>query len=74
MMTVNGVTTTTALGQEQYEAFTRKTGRIEIQYYQYDYRHTNGQLFSCIRRTLKACIFARDEWIKKQEKETSKQP
>ena len=67
MMTKNGVTTTTALGQEQYEAFTRKAGRIKKKYYQYDYRHTNGQLFSCIKPTLEACKVSRDQWLIKQE-------
>ncbi len=41
-----------ANGQEQYETFrsniTRKTT------VQYDYRHTDGELFSCVKPTLEA--------------------
>ena len=67
MMTKNGVSTTTGLGQEQHEFFTRKVLNKRKKYCQYDYRHTNGQLFSCIKPTLEACRVARDEWLKKQE-------
>ena len=62
-MTVNGVTTTNALGQEQYEKFTRKVGRQRKTYCSYDYRHTDGQLFSCVKPTLEACRAACDEWL-----------
>ena len=55
-MTKNGVSTTAALGQEQFENFTRKVGRQ-------DYRHTDGELFSCVRPTLDACRAARDAWL-----------
>ena len=58
-MTVNGVTTTNAPGQEQYEEFTAARNT----YIQYDYRHTDGELFSCIRKTLDACRAKRDEWL-----------
>ncbi len=59
-MTVNGVTTTNTPGQEQYETFKRNRKT----YVQYDYRHPNGELFSCVRPTLEACRAARDEWEK----------
>ena len=62
-MTVNGVSTTTELGTEQYEE-TEICGRRCVQY---DYRHTNGRLFSCVKRTLEMCRVARDEWISKQK-------
>ena len=48
-MTKNGVSTTAALGQEHFENFTRKVGRQVKRYVQYDYRHTDGELFSCVR-------------------------
>lgn len=52
-------------GQEQYEAFksnaTRKTA------VQYDYRHTDGELFSCVKGTLDSCRAARDAWLQKKE-------
>ena len=61
-MTVNGVTTTNTPGQEQYETFSRKVGDKTKKYCQYDYRHPDGELFSCTKPTLKACRAARDEW------------
>ena len=63
-MTVNGITTTNIPGQEQYEFFVRKLGRWEKQYCQYDYRHTNGELFSCIKPSIEACRLACDAWLK----------
>ena len=52
-------------GQEQYDEFksnaTRKTAA------QYDYRHTDGELFSCVRPTLDSCRAARDAWLQKKE-------
>jgi len=65
-MTVNGVTTTKALGQEQYETFFSKVGGKKKSYCAYDYRHTDGELFSCVKPTLDACRAARDEWLKKK--------
>lgn len=46
-------------GQENYEEFTqnRKT------YIQYDYRHTNGKLFSCVAKSLDAARIKRDAWM-----------
>ena len=67
-ITKNGVTTTNAPGQEQYEKFQHRgrTNKIGIRY-RYDYRHTDGELFSCVRPTLKDCRAARDAWIAKKE-------
>ncbi len=62
-MTENGVTTTKAPGQERYSTFTRKAGGKIKQYVQYDYRHMDGELFSCVKPTLEACRVARDEWL-----------
>lgn len=64
MMTVKGITTTNTPGQEQYEIFTRRDRGKTKKYVQYDYRHPNGELFSCIKPTLEACRVARDEWEK----------
>ena len=53
-----------ANGQEQYEAYVSNISRrTEVQY---DYRHTNGELFSCVRPTLDACRKAKEEWLKKK--------
>lgn len=50
-------------GQEQYEAYVSNISRkTEVQY---DYRHTNGELFSCVKSTLDACRKAKEEWLKK---------
>jgi hypothetical protein len=53
-----------ANGQEQYEKYrdrvTKKTR------YQYDYRHTDGELFSCVKLTLEACRTARDAWLERK--------
>lgn len=53
-MTANGVSTTTTLGAEQYEVFYNAC-RPRRKHYQYDYRHTDGELFSCVAGTLKEC-------------------
>ncbi|MDF2499332.1 MAG: hypothetical protein K0Q77_46 [Anaerosporomusa subterranea] len=63
-MTVNGVSTTKDLGQEQYEKFRNSANKKT--YVAYDYRHTNGNLFSCVRPALEACRAERDKWITKQ--------
>jgi len=62
-MTKNGISTTSMNGQEQFEKFTRRVGRQIKKYVQYDYRHTDGELFSCVRPTLDACRAARDAWL-----------
>lgn len=50
-------------GQEQYESFTGFGRRESVQY---DYRHTDGELFSCVKPTLEACKQARDLWLSKR--------
>ena len=52
-------------GQEQYEAFkSNVTRKKEVQY---DYRHTDGELFSCVKFTLEDCRAAREAWLQKKE-------
>lgn len=57
--------TTLKNGQEQHESYrcniTRKN-RV-----QYDYRHTDGEMFSYIKPTIDQCPAARDAWILKKE-------
>lgn len=53
-MTANGVSTTTTLGTEQYEVFYTGYPTRRKKHYQYDYRHTNGELFSCVAGTKSA--------------------
>ena len=64
-MTANGVSTTTTLGTEQYEVFYIGF-RNRRKRYQYDYRHTDGELFSCVAPTLTECRRKRDEWLNKK--------
>ena len=63
-LTENGVSTTKGLGEEMYIKCCLGAYRGKI-YYQYDYRHLNGELFSTLRPTLEQCRKERDEWLKK---------
>ena len=69
-MTINGVSTCTEAGTEKYESFHSGYGRKRRTLVQYDYRHTDGELFSCVKPTLEECRTARDKWLNnKQGKE-----
>lgn len=63
-MTANGVSTTTTPGTEQYETFYSAHRGKKISRVMYDYRHTDGELYSCVASTLKECRQRRDEWLK----------
>ncbi len=52
-------------GQEQYEKFRSSIMRKTA--VQYDYRHTDGELFSCVKPTLEACRQAKENWLRKKE-------
>ena len=65
-MTANGVSTTTTPGTEQHEVFYTGYRTRRKKHYQYDYRHTDGELFSCVAPTLKECRQRRDEWLNKK--------
>ena len=62
-MTENGISTTIELGSEQYDSFAIKKGGWTFQCTQYDYRHTDGRLFSCVAPTLEKARAKRDRWI-----------
>jgi len=47
-MTANGVSTTTTPGTEQYEKFYSSRHGKRLQRIMYDYRATNGDLFSTV--------------------------
>lgn len=49
-------------GQENYTTF-RPAYRPKQAFYQYDYRHTDGELFSIVAPTLEECRSRRNEWI-----------
>jgi hypothetical protein len=59
-LTINGVSTTNGRGQEQYEFFNQKIGQRTKVFCAYDYRHTDGELFSCVKPTLDACKVAKN--------------
>lgn len=50
-------------GQEQHEKFKRGK-KIFVQY---DYRHTNGELFSTVAPSLKACRARKDAWLERSK-------
>ena len=68
-MTINGVSTCQAAGTEKYESFQMSIGRKRRTFVQYDYRHTDGELFSCVKPTLEECRRLRDEWLNLKNKE-----
>lgn len=59
---VNGCSTCAA-GRENYEFFTVRTGRKRLTRVQYDYRHTDGELFSCVARSLEDARERKNEWL-----------
>ena len=65
-MTINGVSTCTEAGTEKYERFQSGIGRRRRTLVQYDYRHTDGELFSMVAKTLDECRRRRDEWVAKK--------
>ena len=63
-MIVNGVSTTTAPRTEQYEkSYSARHGR-KVQRIMYDYRASNGDLFSTVAPTLRECRHRRDAWLR----------
>lgn len=76
-LTASGVSTTTTPGTEQlsarrpygrqYEMFYTGYRTRRKKHYQYDYRHTDGELFSYVAGTLKECRQRRDEWLNKKK-------
>ena len=61
----NGVSITQAPGEEKFVKCCLGAFRGQI-YYQYDYRHTDGELFSTVAKTLDECRRRRDEWVAKK--------
>ncbi len=47
-------------------------GRRKRTLMQYDYRHTDGELFSCVKPTLDECRAARDKWLTAKERKEDK--
>lgn len=61
----NIVSTTQELGQEKYVTFIARAFR-GTEYFQYDYRHTDRELFSTVDKTLEVCRKPQDEWLSKK--------
>lgn len=67
-MTVNGVSVCPT-GEERHEYFTLSLSpRRKKRLCQYDYRHTDGELFSCVAPTLEECRAKRDIWLNNNNK------
>ena len=71
-MTINRVSTCQSAGTENYENFQTGIGRRKRTLVQYDYRHTDGELFSCVKTTLDECRAARDKWLTAKERKEDK--
>lgn len=56
------------VGKENYTTFFAGAFRGTL-YYQYDYRHTDGELFTCIGKSLDECRQKRDVWLSENTKE-----
>ena len=59
------VSITQTPGEEKYVKCCLGAFRGQI-YFQYDYRHTDGELFSTVAKTLAECRRRRDEWVVKK--------
>ena len=68
----NGVSITQTPGEEKFVKYCLGAFRGQI-YYQYDYRHTDGELFSCVKPTLDECRTAREKWLTAKEGKEGKQ-
>lgn len=66
-LTEKGVSTTITPDTEQYERFMSAHRGKHTLFYQYDYRATDGTLFSTVAKTLKECRQRRDEWLAKKK-------
>lgn len=61
-MNVNGCSVCPA-GEERYERYRSSLGKMMVQY---DYRDHDGELFSCVSKTLDECREKRDKWLSKR--------
>ncbi len=52
--------------KENYTTFIAGAFR-GTEYYQYDYRPTDGELFSTVAKSLEECRKRRDEWLAKKQ-------
>lgn len=52
-------------GKENYTTFSF-SHRPKQMFYQYDYRHTDGELFSTVAQTLEECRIRKNEWLSRK--------
>lgn len=71
-MTIGGVSTCQTAGTEKYERFQLGTGKRRRTLVQYDYRHTDMELFSCVKPTLGECRAERDKWLMAKSRKEDK--
>lgn len=64
MKTQNGLAPAIANGTENYEHYFSEVVKKEL--CDYDYRDTDGELFSCIKTTLTECREKRNQWLAKK--------
>lgn len=62
---INGCSTC-SIGHENYEFFTINIGRKAYNKIQYDYQHTDGELFSCVANSLDEAREKKDNWLSKK--------
>ena len=62
----NGVSITQTPGEEKFVKFHSVAFKGRT-FYQYDYRHTDGELFSTVAKMRAECRHKRDEWIEKKK-------
>lgn len=55
-------------GEERYARYTQHIGRKKVPMVQYDYRHTDGELFACVGKSLEDCREKRDKWLSTHNK------
>ena len=67
----NGVSITQAPEEEKFVKYRPVAFKGRI-FYQYDYRHTDGELFSTVDKTLDECRRRRDERVAKKEHSNNK--
>lgn len=67
----NGASITQTPGEEKFVTY-RPSALKGQTFYQYDYRHTDMELFSTVAKTLDECRRRRDEWIAKKEQSNTK--
>ena len=59
---INGCSTC-QVGCENYESYTQTLGRRVYNLVQYDYRHTDGELFTTVAPSLEEARRRRDKWL-----------